>query len=735
MNTPRRWNAIGKSPFEDVAANEDGAGSAIANGPESLERTLDWRAIGAAVYRSRWYILACVGLSLLGGVAVILLTPPTYRARASVEISPQSTRILGTEDIDPAMSSSDVDRFLQTQVDILESRALAARVDASLRLSVNDNFLVAMGAKASELNSREVRRRAVLDLLQKNLTITLPQNTRVLEISFTSRDPATSALVANSYSESFIQSNIDRKFSTTAYSRAFLSAQLAQAKIRLENSEKELIGYSRAAKLIDASSGAAANEQQSGPRSLTTANLIQLNNSYVDAQARRIEAEERWRQAAGLPVMALPEVLSNPTVQALDQRRADMRANLATLRERLQPDHPTVVQAVAQLNATDKQIGTVSKSIKDAIYETYRTALRQENALANQVSSLKTDTLSEQDRGVQYNILKREVDTNRQLYEGLLQRFKEVSAEAGAVANNVIAVDTAETPKEQVSPKVNVILVISIALGGVLAGLFVMAREKLDDSIRNPHDLETKLQIPLIGVIPRVTESELALDTVSKSSLAEAYHSIRTAIELSSGRGAPKSLLLTSSRKGEGKSTSALFIAKAFADVGRRTLIIDADLRMPSLHTLLDHKKEDGGGFSSILARRVPLESAISKTPVANLDFIPSGPLPPNAAQLLGESSIADILQELGGIYDIIIIDSPPAISLADAIQLSAEADATLFVVEAGGAHYGQAKYTARRLRAVSSHLIGGVVTKYDPNGWGASYDYYDYNYKPGSDR
>ncbi|MHA6719237.1 GumC family protein [Sphingomonas sp. RS6] len=731
MDTAHRTHAHAGAPFDGGDYADEAGQRDFIDDRDDREGGIDFRALGTALFRSRWYVLAILCLGLLGGVGIIMITPPQFRARASVEVSQQSAKVLGTEESEPVLVGAEFDRFLQTQVNLLQSRALAARVVAKLRLAGDDRFLAAMGRNPAKLGTGKLRERVVTDLLQQNLRISQMPNSRIIEIAFTSRDPAVAMRIANSYSDNYIQSNIERKFSTTAYAREFLSTQLAAAKKRLEGSERALIDYSREASLIDASGGAdSQRDQESGPRSLTTANLVDLNEAYIAAEAKRIQTEERWREASGVPLMALPEVLANPAVQALDARRAELSANLGQLRQRLQPDHPLVAQATAQLNTIDQQINTLAANVRQSLQEQYRIAARQSQALAQQVAQLKATSLAEQDRSVRYNILKREVDTNRQLYEGLLQRFKEVSAEAGAAANNVIAVDTAELPKDPVSPRVGVILVLGLIAGLAGAALFVFAREQLDDSIRDPQDLEAKLHLPLLGVVPKAEGAQLDIgNTARRSAISEAYQSVRTAIELSSPNGIPRSLLLTSSRMGEGKTTSALFIAKAFADIGRKTLLVDADLRKPSLHMLLNQRKDAGGGLSSLLARRTTLAGAVLPTPFENLSFVPSGPSPPNAAQLLGGAPVAELFRTFEGEFDVIIVDGPPVLALADAVELSNQVEATLFVVAAGNAHYGQAKQAARRVRAAASHLIGGLVTMYDPGLWKSDADYYTYDY------
>jgi capsular exopolysaccharide synthesis family protein len=428
-----------------------------------------------------------------------------------------------------------------------------------------------------------------------------------------------------------------------------------------------------------------------------TANLVQLNSAYAEAEATRLQALERWEQARKTPLMSLPEVLSNEALQRLTQKRAEDMARLNELRQRLKPDHPTVIQASSQLAALDQQIRTLAESIRDSIRNQYLTAERQHGALDRQVNSLKTATLAEQDRSVRYNILQREVDTNRQLYESLLQRYKEVSAESGIATNNVTVVDTADAPRKPTSPRPLINLALATFGGLVLAMAYAFGREYFDDALRDPQEIESKLHLPVLGVVPERSDSPLEALEDSKSDIAEAYHTIRTAIELSSTQGVPRSIVVTSSSKSEGKSTTSYALARDFAMLDRKVLIIDADLRRPSLHRLFDRQLADRG-LSSALARLHPVEESILPTPVANLSFLPSGPLPPDPATLFAGSAISGLLDHLSTRFDVVIVDGPPVLALADATQLSSAGQATIFVAEAGSAHLGQVRNAVSRL-------------------------------------
>jgi capsular exopolysaccharide synthesis family protein len=653
---------------------------------------------------------------------------PVYRGVATLEIDPNPVKVLGTEDTEPLMSSTETDRFMQTQIDILHSRALAARVTDNLNLAANDRFLNGMRVEFDPAS----RRSAAVGTLMAYVVADIPKASRVLPVSFDSPDPAIAARIANGYAENFIAANLQRRFDTSTYSKTFLQSQLAVTKAKLEESERNLLAYARAAGIVDPNAGAGDTSTTGGDasNSLTTSNLVQLNAAYAAARSSRIQAEQKWREAQATPLMSVPDVITNPAIGGLTQKRAELEAAYQEQLQHRRPDHPGVQQAAAALQTIDAQINALANTVRDSIHTQYETSAKQEAALAGTVGELKGATLSEQSRGIRYNILKREVDTNRQLYDGLLQRFKEVSAQAGVTANNISIIDPAEIPSAPISPNPIINLALATIGGLVLAFLLVLLREIFDDSVRNPEDIERRFGLHLLGAVPKLRGNTAPLEALSdqRSAITEAYSAIRASVDLSSMDGPPPAILITSSQKGEGKSTTALAVARDSAASGRKVLLIDGDMRSPSMHSLLGQPQ--GPGLAELLTDKISLSQAIQPTSHSNLDLIPAGQPTFSPAQLLSGIRFTALLAEAKGRYDEVIIDSPPVLGLADTPQLAAATDRTIIVVGSDRAHRAAVKEALRRLSAARADMLGAILVKFVPEGpWGKGYySYYSYD-------
>jgi len=363
--------------------------------PPAIEREkgLDLRAIWGVLYRNWKLIAGVLTLALAGGVASILLTSPSYRAKATIQVDQQTLKLLGTEDVEPTPSAQEADRFLQTQVDILKSRAIAGIVAKKLKLEGNPIFLRDAGVSEIDRADRTKLREMVIDGVQESLSVSLPRNSRIITIGFDSHDPQLAARVANTISQTFIASNLERRFETSSYSRAFLQQQLAATKVRLEDSERALIDYARAAQLIDASEGIAGDEDQKAPQSLTTSNLVRLNSAYSDARATRVQAQQRWQEAQTTPLLSLPEVLQNDAIQELAQKRAEMVASYQQELQHHKEAYPTVQQAAASIKEMDRQIAALANQIRLSLRDNFIVAQRQEQALEQNVNALKGETL------------------------------------------------------------------------------------------------------------------------------------------------------------------------------------------------------------------------------------------------------------------------------------------------------------------------------------------------------
>jgi len=356
-------------------------------------------------------------------------------------------------------------------------------------------------------------------------------------------------------------------------------------------------------------------------------------------------------------------------------------------------------------------------------------AVQAENKLAAQVSLLKGESLSEQDQSVRYGLLAREADTNRELYDGLLQRYKELNASAGIALSNISVVDTAMVPGGPSSPHLLKNILVAILLGSGLAAATVFLMDQFDDSIRVPEDVEAKLGLPLLGVVPRA-QGEEPEDALAdpKSPISEAYNSLRSSLLYSTADGLPQIILFTSAQPAEGKSTSSYASAVSFARMGKSVLLIDADMRRPSLHRRIN--SENVRGLSTLLTSRDPLASAVLPSGEPGLKFLTSGSVPPSPTELLSGGRLEQILQEAARQFDVVIIDSPPILGLADAPTMAALADGVVFIVEADCSRRGSLKAGLRRLRTVRPILLGAVLAKFDPLKSGNRYsEYYGYDY------
>lgn len=698
----------------------------------------DWiretaQAALGVVRRRKWLGLAILLVAIGGALVYTMLQTPRYTAYSVIQVNDQAARVLGDESDLTANADAgwDVDRFLNTQLAVLESRSLADRVARALELYNDPGFLDAMeSASAVAEISDQFRREMVLNLLTSNLEVAQPTTSRIFEVGFESADPETSARIANAYAEQFIQANLQTRYDSSAYAREFVAGQLEEARARLENSERELNAYARSAGLIRTRdpSASAEGESPTAAKSITEASLVQLNAAANEAAARRVAAESRWNAERGRPLMSSQVVLANPTVQALMTKRAELRSELATARERYLPDHPTVTSLEEQVASISAQLDATANGVRNAVRSEYDAALQEESRLRSQVSALRGDTLAEQDRSVRYNTLAREADTDREIYDGLLQRFRELNASAGIATSNIAIVDRADPPADPSSPNLLLNLLVGMLAGLAVGGGAMFLRDQFDDAIRQPEDVESKLGLPLLGVVPQSETDDPAADLAdSKSALAEAYHSLSGTLLHATRDGLPKILAVTSAQANEGKSTTAFALASDLARMGMRTVIVDADLRRPSLHKRL--AIPNSRGLAELLTTGDEPRDVVQRSDVANLDFVLSGAIPPSAASLLSSPGMAAVLEKLAAIYEAVVIDSPPVLGLADAPALAALVDGSIFVVEANRVHSGALRAALRRLRLVDANIAGVVLTKFDPSRADSYSAYYGYDY------
>lgn len=690
--------------------------------------------------RWKWLILSMIAATVLLAVIFTLLATPQYTATTRLEIARDSSRVVNVAGVEPETSVADAE-FYQTQYGLLESQSLAQRVARNLRLADNADFFTMFGEDeiAESLSARsaasrtpadrERRFRTATKILLDHLSVSPIRLSRLVDVRWTSPDSALSVRVANAWATGFIEANLERRFEATSYARRFLEQRLEQTRRRLEESERLLVGYASREALINIPV-AGTGPGQSQERSITADSLASLNTALSEATADRVRAQSRAGRVRG---GAVPEALMNPAIGAMRQQRAEAAAEYSRLMTQFEPEYPAAQALAAQIRVLDQSIAREESRVQSSLGETYRASVDRESQLSDRVEGLKQSFLDQRRRSIQYNIFQRDVDTNRSLYDGLLQRYKEVGIAGGVGTNNVSIVDPAQPPRRPSYPRPLINLLLAMVIGTGLGVGLAMVREQMDETITDPTDLEKRIGLPLLGAIPKSDEAD-PLNEVRdpKSNLLEAYLSVQTSLAFSTDHGIPRTLTVTSTRPAEGKTTTSFAIAYTLARGGARTLLIDGDMRSPSLH--VDLGLPNARGLSNYLSGSGKVEELIQHTDANPFDIMTAGPQPPNAAELLRGDRLEALLAELAGKYDHVVIDSPPVMGLSDAPVLASHTDGTVFVVEARGVKARMAELAIGRLRQARARLLGTVLTKFDSKRAHFGYGY-EYGYGYGSSK
>ncbi len=728
--------------MNNITPNDGQAGFADADPYADLDHDTPilvqyWQAMLRHKIAIAIILAACVAL----GIIATLLMTPYYTSTATVEINREQDKVTNVEGVTSSDGGGQNLEFYQTQYSLLESRSLAERVVRAQNLAAKDDFfetfnvdpnnsgLLTDNPQTQSAAQRTARFKLAADILQQHISISPIRGSSLVEISFQSPSAALSAQIANAWVEQFIASNLDRRFSSTADARKFLEAQLGDLKQKLEDSERNLSAYADNKQIITLSSERTPDGKTVSQKTLASANLEALNAALANAIAERIAAESEANGRAGNI-----NALTNDALNNLREERAKVEAEYAKLMVQFEPGYPAAKALATQIAALDKSISAEEARSRTGTSARYQEARDREQQLRAQVNSLKGQFSSERRDSIQYNIFQREVDTNRQLYDGLLQRYKEIGV-AGVGTNNISVVDRAQPPAGPSSPQLLLNIALAILAGLGLATAYVFLMEQIDQTVKDPSDLKFKLGIAPLGSIPNLDKEDILLSLGDKKSVAwEAYLSIRTSLAFLTDHGVPRSFLLTSTRPNEGKSTSALALAAVLASTQKRILLIDGDMRNPSLHQMLNEKNTNG--LSNYLAGDDDLDKLIYRDSLYGFDAMSAGPIPPNAAELLSSTRMRELVTKLSEIYDTVIIDAPPVLGLADIPLLADSVEGVIYTIEAGGVKLRGIQAAIQRVRSSHAHIFGGIVTKVQPqhSGYGYGYGYgYAYQYSYGT--
>ncbi len=686
---------------------------------------LELREIMRILIERRWVILLAAAIGLALGIAMAMMTTPRYRAIVMMQYDPGAAESLDSSKT-PSRAFVANQEMLATQVGLLRSETLARRVAEDLDLA----NVPAYGGNALQ---RPQRLRRAAQLVQANTEVEVVKQSLLIRLSHTSTDPKLAARITSALAQGFIAASLDRRYNASSYARHFLSDQLGKTKTALEESERALNDYSIKSGLFR-TPGKSVDGKSGDASTLNVSDLASMADALNQARIKRVGAEAAWRNGAsdhGAEV--------GSSAATLSQQRATLQAEYAEDLKLYKPEYPRMQELTAQIDRLDTAIAVQRKNTTGdqsaQLYAAYRAAQQTEDQLAARVDGFKGAVQGERVGSIQYGILQREADTNRSLYEALLQRYKEVGVAGGIGQSNIALVDDAQVPQGPYTP--NVML---NAIAGLLAGLMVgigaaFAIHLLFDSIVDPSDVRSKLHLAVLGVIPRDTEDRTLVEALGdrKSAVTEAYYSALTALKFSRPDGVPHSLFVTSSQPGEGKSTTAYAIAVTSARLGRKVLLIDADLRRPTFFGGSDN----GLGLAHLLSSDDRLADYVQPTTIENLSLLPAGANTSSAAELLSSVRLPAIIAEAAALADLVVIDGPPVLGLTDAPLLGSVAEGTILVVESRRTRTGSAIEMSRRMHDVGGQILGVILTKIDrrSSGYGYGYGYgygsaYDYEYR-----
>lgn len=723
-----------------------------------IDDSLHLRDLLRIVLKRKWWILSVALVMLIGATLVTLMETPLYRATTTIQIDRVAQRVVDYRDASGiAEQIFDDGQFFQTQIELLRSKALAERVMETLRLDIdrkpNTGLAAAVGApksnstvlserddwigkifttlrKRNEPSVQDTRlldRESILGSLRGSMQVEPVPNSRLVRIHVTGADPSLAARMANTWSEAYTKSNLEHKVNASSYARTFLEQELAKSKVRLEESENSLVQYTRQKQML-------GGDEKANP---LTVNFADFSAALAKAEQERIRAEANYDEIRRTSSSSR-DLLDNKALATFRESKAKLELEYQEQLRTFKPGHPKMQALQAQIDVADQRVKQESKAIVSSIDISAKAALdsakAQEDRLRARVESAKRSILDVQDQGIRYNILKREVDTNREMYTGLLQRVKEVGVTAQVGTNNVSVVDKADVPLFPFRPDVMRGAMTGLLLG-LMAGLaLAFVIEYMDDSIKFPDEVERFTGLPLVGVIPKVNTSKgTPADQATKdprSALAEAYRSVRTALQFSTSKGAPRTIVVTSCTKNEGKSTTAMALAVALSQLGKKVLLVDGDMRNPTLHRIF--KTHHSSGLSNILSSDTDPISVTQKTEFENLFLITGGPLPPNPAELLAGPNLQKLLSPTSTNFDHIVIDGPPILGIADSIILCNKVDASLFVIESSKTRKAAIRNAIRRLRQAGRAPLGAILTKLgsEMSMYGYESDFYYYGNK-----
>ena len=699
----------------------------------------------------RRHMLKIISLSLIVTVLAVLVTmslTPVYRATSTLLIESEEAKIVSIEEVYGLAGQSS--EYLQTQFEILKSRELAKRVAIDLNLIDSPEFNPYHAANKKSFSikeklfgpapdpSNEEIEYATINNFWKSVGISPVRKTQLVKISVESRSAELSATAANAMARAYIQTQMEARVGMTQQAAAWLSERLGGLKVRLDESERRLQAYRDENNLIDVK----------GVDTLVAKELDEITKRLVEAKTRRLEAESVYQQLRSIgshtydSLSSLPLILNDRFVARLRENETKAELKVSELSKRYGPQHPKMVAAQSDLDAAREAVLAQMKRIANGIEKDFNSAKVKENSLQMAMKDKISDVRDINKVEFTLNEYVREVNANKTLYETFFNRIRETTETGDLQTANARVTDPAVIPKTPVKPKKKVIVALAAIVSFMFGIGLAFLLDALDATIKNAEDVDRKLAAPLLGMVPLVA-SEGGKEVVDEGMLVRAFadganhgfmesvRTLRTSITLAGLESPAQVILLTSSIPGEGKTTTSANLAEAYGQM-EKTLLIDADMRRPTMAKKLG-LPTNSRGLSNAVAYPDSLDECIHHAEDLGIDIIPSGPVPPNPLELLSSKNFRELLDQLRGRYQRIIIDSAPMKMVSDALYLSTLVDGVVYVVKADSTKDKLVKSSLEKLSDSNARVLGVTlnqlnVRKESRYGYGQGYyaGYYD---------
>jgi len=682
----------------------------------NIKRELSLSEMFAIVGRRKWFVIFSIFLSLAAATLFTLSAESTYRANATIQIERKGVEVVSfgkTDNLGGEVDSLN-DPFFRTRYETLKSRKILSKVIADTNLY---DSLVGANEKPSALKSvlisvglaTETKKKVVEnypELLLERLLIQPIDKTHLVEIYYEGSSPEEAKHVVSSLVDNFIKSQLDSRSETGDFAKNFLNKQVEEARDRLNISEKKLVAYSNEKGILG------IDENQT--RHVTKLN--ELNSALVHAEVARVAAESKYRemQRSG----STSAILTNPVIVGLKSRLADLEGQYQEKLKLFKPTYPDMRRLNNQIGGVrvklSRELKVVEGATVGALKSSYLSAKAQERRLRSELSRFNKKLQTLQDSGVGYNKLKRDVESNARLYKNLLQRVEEVSIASSVNTSSIKVVDPAVLPVKRYRPRPSLNMIVGL-LSGLFLGLgLAFLRESLDQSIRSTEDLQRITGLPVLGLVPkpkRISNKEMAMATVIKPSapFSEAYRVLSANVRFTLARQHGKVLLVTSSSPNEGKTTTACNMACAYAQMGVKVLLIDADLRKPAIAAKM--RIYNKRGLSNFLGEDEDLLQVTQQIKGVNgLYVITSGSYAGDSMRMLSSDRMQFLVSQGEQKFDFVIIDSPPVGGFADTLILSSLVSSTLIVADESKLQLTKIRYTLEQLMRVKSTAVGFLL-------------------------